>query len=541
VTSRDRLTPLVAAEGAYPLALDLLPADEARELLATRLGAERVAAEPAAVDEIIARCGRLPLALGIAAAHAVTRPHSPLAAEAAQLRDAAGGLDAFDGGDPTTDARVVFSWSYRALRPDAARLFRLLALHAGPDIAGPAAASLAGVDPAESRLLLGRLVRANLLTEPVPGRYRLHDLLRAYGTELVRAGDPDEDRRAAVRRVLDHYLHTAHAAAMLHDTARPPIALPTPAPGVTVTRHADREAATAWFAAEHPALTTAIGTASAHGFDSRVWTLAWTLITYLDWRGQWYDLIATQTAAVDALQRLGDRSGCANAHRDIGRTYCQLGRYADGWTHLHRALELYASVGDPAGEGRTHMSLGWMQQAQGHHGEALAHTERALELFRAAGDPIWLARSLNATGWQHAKLGRHRQARDHLRQALGISETLQDRHNQASTLDSLGYVHQQLGERHEVERCFQQALRLFREIGDHHAEAEVLTHLGDARAAVGDHESAHEVWERSLDLLQRLDHPSVAEVRRRLEAVRELRKPAAGQLVRQPEAAPVRG
>jgi predicted ATPase len=97
VTSRDRLTPLIAAENAYPLALDLLPPDEARDLLARRLGADRVAAEPAAVDEIITRCARLPLALGIAAAHAMTRPHDGFDSVPSPA-DARGGRDAHRSG-----------------------------------------------------------------------------------------------------------------------------------------------------------------------------------------------------------------------------------------------------------------------------------------------------------------------------------------------------------------------------------------------------------------------------------------------------------
>ncbi|WP_432992234.1 BTAD domain-containing putative transcriptional regulator [Dactylosporangium sp. CA-233914] len=151
VTSRDRLTPLVAAEGAHPFALDLLSAGEARELLARRLGTDRVTAEPDAVEEIIARCARLPLALAVAAAHAATRPGSPLAVQAAQLRDTAGALEALDGGDAATQVRAVFSWSYRALSPAAARLFRLLGLHPGPDCTAPGAASLAGLPLPEVR------------------------------------------------------------------------------------------------------------------------------------------------------------------------------------------------------------------------------------------------------------------------------------------------------------------------------------------------------------------------------------------------------
>ena len=160
VTSRNRLAGLVATHGARPLSLDLLTAGEARDLLAGRLGADRTAAEPDAVAEIIARCARLPLALAIAAARGAIHPEFPLSALADELRDAAGGLDAFAAGDAATDVHSVFSWSYRALSSDAARLFRLFGLHCGPDITLPAAASLAGQPQRHVRELLAELTRA---------------------------------------------------------------------------------------------------------------------------------------------------------------------------------------------------------------------------------------------------------------------------------------------------------------------------------------------------------------------------------------------
>ena len=180
VTSRSDLAGLVAAEGAYPVSLDLLPSAEAGELLAHRLGEARVASEPAAVSEIIERCARLPLALAIAAARAASRPGFPLAAIAAGLRGAAATLDPFGGADPATDVRAVFSWSCCLLSADAARLFVLLGLHPGPDISVPAAASLAAVPSARAGALLAELAAAHLLSEHRPGRYTAHDLLRAY-------------------------------------------------------------------------------------------------------------------------------------------------------------------------------------------------------------------------------------------------------------------------------------------------------------------------------------------------------------------------
>ncbi|YCK40807.1 NB-ARC domain-containing protein [Actinomadura sp. ATCC 39365] len=233
VTSRNRLSSLITAEGARPLPLDLLTAAEARELLMRRIGAERVAAEPESVQEIIALCARLPLALSIVAARASSHPRFSLAALASELREARSGLAAFDGGEGAADIRALFSWSYRRLSRDAARLFRLLGLHPGPDITAPAAASLTGVTVARVRPQLAELASAHLIIEHVPGRFAFHDLLRAYATELVWVDDSPAEREATLRRMLDHYLHTAHGAALLMHPRWELLTLTPPDAGVT--------------------------------------------------------------------------------------------------------------------------------------------------------------------------------------------------------------------------------------------------------------------------------------------------------------------
>jgi transcriptional regulator with XRE-family HTH domain len=184
VTSRDRLTGLVAAQGARAVVLEPVTAAEARQVLAARLGADRVAAEPHAVDEVVARCGRLPLALAVVAARAATNPRLTLAALAVELRRAAGGLDALACGDAVTDARTALSWSYGALTPPACRLFRALA-PGGSDVAAERAARLAGLPVAEVRPLLAELAQVNLVSEVSPGRYRLARLEQAYAAELT--------------------------------------------------------------------------------------------------------------------------------------------------------------------------------------------------------------------------------------------------------------------------------------------------------------------------------------------------------------------
>jgi Helix-turn-helix domain/NB-ARC domain len=197
ITTRTQLTDLIALDGAIPLTVDVLTAEEARELLARRLGparmeaeraeAERAEAERAAAGELIELCARLPLALNIAASLAVTRPRVPLALLAGELRDTRQRLDLLSTGNGAANLRAVFSWSYRALSAPAARMFRLLGVQPGPDISTAAAASLAALDRDQARRTLGELTAAHLLTEHVPGRFSLHDLLRDYAAERAEA------------------------------------------------------------------------------------------------------------------------------------------------------------------------------------------------------------------------------------------------------------------------------------------------------------------------------------------------------------------
>ena len=209
VTSRASLDGLAVGEGARLLTLDVLSDKEARQLLAARLGDDRLAAEPLAVSELIRLCAELPLALTVAAARVISRPGFPLAAAAAELRAAADRLDALETGDPASSVRPVFSWSYQNLSDPAAAMFRLVGLHPGPDITAPAAASAAGIPERAARRCLDELTRAHMLTEQPPGRFRCHDLLRTYAAEQA-AACTDDDRCQALSRVMDHYLHTGY-------------------------------------------------------------------------------------------------------------------------------------------------------------------------------------------------------------------------------------------------------------------------------------------------------------------------------------------
>jgi DNA-binding SARP family transcriptional activator/Tfp pilus assembly protein PilF len=519
VTSRNRLSGLVALQGAHPFTLDVLTADQARGQLAEHLGADRLVPEAHAVDEIIASCAGLPLALAIVAARVAGRPGLPLALLAEQLRATRGSLDGFDDGDLTANARTAFSWSYERLSDRAARLFRLLGLHPGTDATLASAASLAGLPATQVRPPLAELRDAHLLTEHLAGRFGAHDLLRAYAAEQCRATDSEGERRAAVGRVLDHYLHTAYAGATLLNPHREQISLAPASAGSVPEAFVDHRGALDWFAAERAVLMAAVRHAASAGLDQLIRPFAWCLTIFLQRHGHWHEWVEVQQAALDAAGRLGDRRAAADAHRHLARAYIPLARFADARQHLAQALEKFRAEGDRRGTAQTHLNLGLLFERQGRHHEALRHTRQALDLFAAADNTVMQARALNAIGWLHAQLGDHQQAIVDCREALRILESLGDLYGQASTWDSIGFAHHRLGEYELAIAGHRHALEIRRDLGDRSSQATVLIHLGDAHLAAGNRHAAQDAWRQALDLLDDLRLAGTGKVRAKLAAL----------------------
>jgi DNA-binding SARP family transcriptional activator len=537
VTTRNQLTDLITEDAAGQICLDVLATADARQLLAHRLGPARVAAEPAAADELIGLCARLPLALAITAARAAAHPGFSLAALAAELRDARGRLDALSTGEDTADVRAVFSWSYQDLPVPAARMFRLLGLHPGPDITAQAAASLADLTVPEASRLLRDLTRGHLLSEHAPGRYGFHDLLRAYAGEQATLEDTPALREAATARMLDHYLHTAHAAALALNPSREPITLAPARPGVTPERLTSHHAALAWFEAEHHVLIATVTHAASTGHDIHAWQLPWAMTTFLDGHGHWHQQATLQRTALDAATRLGDKAGQAAARRLLAHNCARLGDYDQAHDHLTSCVELYRQIEDHAGEARTHQSLSWVADQQDHYADALVHDEQALALFEAIGNQSGMAMALNSLGWHRALLGDYQRALESCRQALTLHRELGNRHGEAATWDSLGYAHHHLGQHADAVACHGRAVDLLAELGDRVSRASALTHLGDAQLAAGDDTAARRTWEQALAILDGLSHPDAAQVRgklRRLGAARRGRAADPTQLTAMP-------
>jgi DNA-binding SARP family transcriptional activator/tetratricopeptide (TPR) repeat protein len=526
VTSRTQLTSLVVAESAHLINLDLLDVEDARDLLGRRLGRHRTAAEPEATDTIIVRCAGLPLALAIVAARTATNRQTPLAAVAADLADAHTGLSTLSTGDAVTDIRAVFSWSYRTLSSAAAKLFRLLGPHPGPDISMGAAASLAGLPREQVQPVLAELAQANLLVERARGRYTLHDLLRAYATDLARRTDSEQQRRAATLRLLDHYLHTAHAADRLLDPHRDTLPLAAPQPGVAQEHHTGHHEALTWFTTEHSVLLAAIEYASATGSDTHSWQLAWAVTNFLDQQGRWHKLSAVWITALAAAERLADPSAQAYAHRLLAYAYTRLDRIDDAADQFRRALDLSRSTGDRLSQAHIHRKLGLVYAPRGRYRDALDHALQALELYGAVGDRLGHARALNNVGWYHAQLGDHEQALTYCRQALAPLREIGDGQGEAAVWDSIGQIHGHLGDHAQARTCLERALDLYRALGDRYSQGTTLIALGDAYHRADDADAASGAWRQALAVLDALDHPDTAKVRRRLDQLDDADAPA---------------
>ncbi|MER7485077.1 BTAD domain-containing putative transcriptional regulator [Streptomyces sp. NPDC126497] len=528
ITSRNQLPGLIATDAAKPLTLALPSQTEAHETLARRLGAERLAAEPDATADIVRLCGRLPLALAVVAARAELDPAFPLHALADDLRHTPGSLEAFTSSDTTTDVRAVFSWSYNSLQEPAARLFRLLALHPGPDITAPAAANLAALPLPHTRRLLTELTRSCLLEQPLPGRFALHDLLRGYATELTHTHDHTGQRHHATLRVLDHYMFTAHAAnRLLKQDSEPERDLGSPSAGVTPEDLTTVEQADRWLTAEHRVLGGLLHTAVDQKLDRHITGLSWALKEHLNRREYWPEAITALTPALEAARRRGDRLEEGRCLRHIGSVYGYLGHQEQALDHLQRAATLFEELDAIGEQARAHYGTACALYLFGRIQEAVAFSERGLALCRATGDELWTAECLVELAWFHSNLGQLERSLVYSEEALTLFQRLNAPWQQAQGRDALGYTLRMLGRYEESVATYRRAMHAFGELGDHRNAVGALMRLGDTRLAMGDREAARADWARALAYAEkRALARSAQEARDRLAALNAEADPA---------------
>ena len=503
VTSRDSLPGLVARHGARRLDLDLLPAADAVRLLRELIGA-RVDAEPAAAAALAGQCARLPLALRVAAELAAARPALSLAELAGELADEQRRLDLLDaGGDLRTAVRGVFSWSYRHLPPEAARAFRLIGLHPGPDLDALATAALAGVTAEAAGGLLGLLARGHLIHPAGRGRFAMHDLLRAYARQRAGPGPEGSRDRAALTRLFDYYLAAAAAAMDTIVPAERDYRPRIPPPAAPLPAVDGPAAARAWLDAERAVLVGAAGYTASHGWPGHATRLSAVLWRYLG-TGYYADAVTVHGHARRAARQAGDRAAEAYALNYLGIAGYRLGRYPQAAGYLRQALGLFRQIGDRLGEGLALTNLASGECRQGRYPQAAGQQRQALALFREIGERLGEAHALNGTGLVEWRQGRYRPAAGHFRQAMTLFRDAGDRLNEAHALGNLGMVDGRLGHYPQATDGLQRALALFREAGYRTGEATTLTDLGPVACRQGHYQQADRYQEQALALFREI-------------------------------------
>ena len=499
VTSRRRLT---ALEDSAVISLDTLPAEEAAVLLTRLAGRAGISATDPAVDEITRRCGYLPLAIGLIAGQLKHHPARTVGQLAADLTAATDRMALLQAENVSVSA--AFDLSYQDLTEDQQRLFRRLGLIPGPTFDAYAAAALDGTGLGDARRQLDELYDQHLLTEPAPGRYQLHDLLREHARALA-ATDDQTDRDTVAGRVLDYYLHTALAAGKHFDPRAsayrrpPPGHPPEQAPDLSALGHA-----AAWLEAERANLHAAADYAATAGRSRYAIVIPAAMSGFLSVRGHWDQSAALHRGALAAARQAGDRLGEADTLTTLGALQRNTGSYAAAASGLTQALALYRDAGDQRGQAYALDQLGFLWALSGDYPAAVASHQQALGLARSIGDRRGQAWTLNGLGLVQQLTGDYPAAAASQRQTLALFTDLGDLEGQAYALNSLGVVQQEAGDHPAAAASQYRALALFRDIGHRLGQAHALNDLGLVQQETGDYGPAAASHQRALELFGEL-------------------------------------
>lgn len=526
VTSRDTLHGLAVVNGAHLLAINAISTSDGVRLLSSQLNS-RVLAEPAAAEELVKRCGHLPLAIRIAAATLAAAPQLSIADYSAQL--VAGNrlsMLAIDG-DEEAAVEMAFDLSYSRLKPDLARVFRYLSLVPGPDFDVCAVANLAHTDPNSAKRLLERLVNASLLQSAAPGRFQFHDLIREYANKRCSIEETIRAREEAFGRLLWFYTYTADKAgrALYPDMPRLRLALQGTPP--TLPRWASKREAFEWLQAETPNIEAMILNVLATGSNRPVWLLADAMLGLFDrqrldnvWRSTFTAALAVATRqnsldgsaamnrglgklhflrsqfhaaeeryaiATDAFRECGDHVNEARSRNSLASLAVQFERYDEAMDQYHRAL---GALGDGPGRADVLANLGTTLVLLGRHQEAATLLDDAAELAQQLGLTHLRPRVASALALNELWCGQLSQASRHLRAAYETWSQLKYRHGLAQTLRNMAEVHLEAEQIDKAESLAAQALTVAEEIGAPWMIAGASVTLGLSSLAAGHTDAA---------------------------------------------------
>lgn len=480
VTSRSRLSTLVRQDGAQRLTVPVLPKPEAVELLAGPRGAD---ADHRDLEVLADLCGRLPLAIRITGERIAGRPAAPLAELVEELADERARLDALTSvEDRTVGVRAAFAWSYQALPPEAAYVFRLLGVHTCPDLPLPALAALAGLELAAARRTMRLLAGLNLVSEAPGERYRLHDLMRVYATELATGAERD--------RALDRLLHWYTEMALIADGSISPrgcgrYSLPAgemvTAPGFP--SHTD---AMQWFDGERPNLLALVHLARDTRRDDWAWRLSEALSGYFVIRQPWRDWIDVHDIGRGVAQRAGDPVREAWSLTRLAFALKAIRRAHDAVEHAERALIGFCGDDNRLGEALARAALAFAHRDLGHHAPAIDHAKRAIALSQEIGEPRIESFALTALGAALRDGGRYDEALTRTVRAVALARGVGDQWFEGLALGVVARIHRDLGRYDEAVAVCERALSMHEAVGDRGAVAMDLYIVSGIRLKAGD-------------------------------------------------------
>jgi tetratricopeptide (TPR) repeat protein len=469
--------------------LDTLPPDAAVALITQTLTARRGPGDPRlqapgqhqALDDLVGSCAGLPLALRIVAALLADRPQLHPAALAQRLTQDGARLDGLERGDLAV--RAAFDLSHQNLTDDQARVFRLLSLNPGPDVATDAVKAMTGLNAAQTVRILEALHRAHLIEESAPDRWRMHDLIRLYADEHAADHAPDTD--AARGRLYGYYRDTTRSADSHLRVDR----------STDVSRFGDRGAVLAWLDSEHTNLITVCTTAPRHAHPDITTDLAYTLAQYLYFRRHFADMITISSLARDIHQESGDRHREGDAWNNLGTALQEVRRFEEAIEAHTRARDIYQESGDRHREGDAWNSLGNALDEMRRYDEAIdAHT-RARGIFQESGDRHREGVAWNNLGLVLRQVRRFEEAIEVHTRARDIYQESGDRHREGMAWGNLGVALRQVRRFEEAIEALTRARDIFQESGDRHGEGMAWGNLGNALRQMRRFEEARHSWE----------------------------------------------
>lgn len=515
VTSRWRLGGL-AVDGGHILPVDPLDEASAVELLSLAAGREKIDREPGPTRELVQLCGGLPIALRVAAARLSVRPQWSIARVVDTLVDEQRRLASLAvSGEVSVQAN--FDLSYRELSADAARLYRLLGLHPGPDFGPRVAAAGSNLSRRDTEDLLSELVDINLLNEATDDRYRFHDLLRVHAEQHAERHDTDAERAAAELRMVTWYLDSMIAADVTVLPRRQRVSTRYDLPRAQPRSFPTAVSALDWMERELPNLVAAQLRAMSRAWWEPVWQMCealWGLFLYRKHFEHW---IQTHSLGIDAAHRCGNPLAESRLSVQLGFAHLNLQRHDAARDFFTKALELSRSANDRRTEATALEHLGLVARSTGRSREAMALFTQALTITEELGEQRGVALHLRRLGETLNDLGREHEALTYLHRAVTVATDLGDAVLRARGLTRLASTHTRLDQPNLAVTCLHEAVEILIESGSHQYLAEALETLAEVYLHAGDRAAAREHLQQAFELYDRAQLPRARQVQDRLD------------------------